>query len=52
MKMYQFTIQLIGTGEDAKEAWADVCEHLTFDIEEEYRMPDEKDYEIIEEWED
>lgn len=50
MKLYQFTIQLVGSGDTPEEAWEEVCEHLSFDRGEEYYMPEE--YEIIDEWED
>lgn len=52
MKTYEFTIQLNGVGETVEEAWVDACEHLVFHGEDEYYMPEEKDYKLIDKWDD
>ena len=52
MKLYEFTVQLTGSGGTPEEAWKEVCEHLNFDGEEEYYIPEAEDIEVIEEWKD
>lgn len=52
MREYEFTLKLIGVGQNPEEAWGSILEMGVYRpvMPDEYYMPNE--YEVINEWED
>ena len=53
MKMYEFTLHVVGSGETPEEAWDDVLESISPHFDDgDYSIPEPQDIKLLDEWED